>query len=181
MVGIVAWTVFLPDWFWATAAAVVGRRDPRDAAPARRPVPRWEGSVALALAGYVCFLNVTGSPSSSAAPFLPSSGGPRSCCRSISSGACSRRSRPGGAASWWRAERPWGGEMVDLLVDGEPRGAGAPLPPPSGRFGRDRWRAYFNYLRRQPADARERLGRRWTYLGRQLFSVNYFGRSCCLI
>ena len=60
-----------------------------------------------------------------------------------------------------------GGEMVDLLVDGEPRGAGAPLPPPSGRFGRDRWRAYFNYLRRQPADARERLGRRWTYLGRQ--------------
>ena len=31
-----------------------------------------------------------------------------------------------------------GGEMVDLLVDGEPRGAGAPLPPPSGRFGRDR-------------------------------------------
>ena len=57
--------------------------------------------------------------------------------------------------------------MVDLLVDGEPRGAGAPLPPPSGRFGRDRWRAYFNYLRRQPADARERLKRRWTHLGRQ--------------
>ena len=51
-----------------------------------------------------------------------------------------------------------GGRSVDLLVDGQPRGAGAAMSPPSGRFGRDRWRAYFGYLRRLPADARERLG-----------------------
>ena len=39
---------------------------------------------------------------------------------------------------------------------------------PAGRFGRDRWRAYFNYLRRQPDEARDRLGGRLAaYLGRQ--------------
>ena len=52
------------------------------------------------------------------------------------------------------------GRAVDLLVDGQPRGTVAAMPPPSGRFGRDRWRAYFNYLRRLPADTRDRLGGR---------------------
>ena len=61
-----------------------------------------------------------------------------------------------------------GGGTVDLLVDGQPPGAGTAMHPPSGRFARDRWRAYFGYLRRQPEEARERLGRRLaTWLGRQ--------------
>ena len=60
VVGIVAWTVFLPAWFWRQAAAVARRGPPPDAAPARQPVPRWEGAAALALIGYVGFLNVTG-------------------------------------------------------------------------------------------------------------------------
>ena len=34
------------------------------------------------------------------------------------------------------------------------------MHPPSGRFARDRWRACFGYLRRQPGEARERLGGR---------------------
>ena len=94
VVGIVAWTVFLPGWFWTTAAAALGRHDPPDARLARQPVPKLQGAAALA------------TTSSSGAPGQPCCGRPRWCCRSISSGTCSRRSRPGGAGSWWRAARP---------------------------------------------------------------------------
>ncbi len=160
VVGIVAWTVFLPPWFW-TRVAAVGRRGPSpEEAPARQPVPRREGAAALAILGYVVFLNVTGytglfgrpAPSVLQAPALVLQIDQQ---WNMFSPEPARRSRFLAA----RGETAGGG-TVDLLVDGQPLGAGTAMHPPSGRFARDRWRAYFGYLHRQPAEARERLGGR---------------------
>ncbi len=60
------------------------------------------------------------------------------------------------------------GLSVDLLGDGGWRGANDALDPPSGRFAAERWRAYLRYVRRLPAEARQRVGGRLAlYLGRQ--------------
>ena len=58
-IGLTAWTVFLPGWFWTS---MVGWRhaQPADRAPLRQSVPRLQGAVALALLGYVGFLNAAG-------------------------------------------------------------------------------------------------------------------------
>ena len=61
------------------------------------------------------------------------------------------------------------GLPVDLLAGGTGRAADTDtLRPPSGRFAAERWRAYLRYVRRLPAEPRERLGGRLAiYLGRQ--------------
>ena len=159
-VGIVAWTVFLPAWFWTRVAAVGRRGPPPEAAPARQPVPRREGALALALLGYVVFLNVTGytglfgrpAPAVLQAPALVLQIDQQWNMFSPEPGRWSRFLAARGETA--------GGGTVDLLADGQPPGAGDAMHPPSGRFARDRWRAYFGYLHRQPAEARERLGGR---------------------
>ncbi|MCY4658905.1 MAG: hypothetical protein OXF93_03705 [Acidobacteria bacterium] len=167
-VGIVAWTAFLPAWFWTQAAAAAGRREPGDAAPARQPVPRWEGAAALALIGYVGFLNVTGYAGLFGRPVPTVLQAPALVLQidqqwNMFSPEPSRWSRFLVARGETAA-----GRSVDLLAGGEPRDGTAGMNPPAGPFGRDRWRAYFNYLRRQPDDARDRLGGGLAaYLGRQ--------------
>ena len=160
VVGIVAWTVFLPAWFWTRVAAVARRGPPPEAAPGRQPVPRREGAPALALLGYVAVLNVTGytgffgrpAPAVLQAPALVLQIDQQWNMFSPEPARWSRFLAARGETA--------GGGTVDLLLDGQPLGAGAAMRPPSGRFARDRWRAYFGYLHRQPAEARERLGGR---------------------
>ena len=59
VIGMLAWIVFLPGWFWTFD---VGWRQalPADGSPLRHAVPRLQGAVALALVGYVGFLNAAG-------------------------------------------------------------------------------------------------------------------------
>lgn len=59
VIGMLAWIVFLPGWFWTFVA---GWRQalPADGSPFRHAVPRLQGAVALALVGYVGFLNAAG-------------------------------------------------------------------------------------------------------------------------
>lgn len=61
------------------------------------------------------------------------------------------------------------GLPVDLLAGGTGRaGDTDTMRPPSGRFAAERWRAYLRYVRRLPAEPRERIGGRLAlYLGRQ--------------
>ena len=168
LVGIVAWTVFLPGWFWTTAAAALGRHDPPDARLARQPVPKLHGVAALALVGYVGCLNVAGYYELFERPGAALLRAPALVLQidqqwNMFSPEPARWSRFLVARGETAA-----GRSVDLLVDGQPIGAEAAMVPPSGRFARDRWRAYFNYLRRLPPDARDRLGSRLAVsLGRQ--------------
>ena len=168
VIGIAAWTPFLPTWFWTRVAAATGRRGLPAADLPREPVPRLEGAAALALVAYVCFLNVVGLYGLFGKPAPPVLGAPALALQIDQQ--WSMFSPQPAASSRFLAARgeTAAGLSVDLLGDSRPRRADDPMGPPSGRFAAERWRAYLRYLRRQPAGPRERLGARLAlYLGGQ--------------
>ena len=167
VIGIAAWTPFLPTWFWTrVAGAAVGAGPPADDIP-REPVPAPAGAAALALVGYVCLLNVVGLYGLFGKP-APALLGAPAVALQIDQKWNMFSPQP---AAWSQFLALHGetaaGRTVDLLAGG-PGGAADTLRPPSGRFAADRWRTYLRYLRRQPAASQQRLGERLArYLGRQ--------------
>ena len=160
LIGIVAWTVFLPSWFWARLDVVARGRDPRDESVVRQPMSGFESRVAVAVISYVFFCNVVGlygffgrpAPAVLMAPALAlqldqkwSMFSPEPAAWSLFLAA--------------RGETAAGGS-VDLLSDTRSPRAGEPMLPPSGRYGGERWRAYLRYVRRLPEARRNRLGGR---------------------
>ncbi len=167
VIGIAAWTPFLPTWFWTrVAGAAVRAGPPADDIP-REPVPAPAGAAALALVGYVCLLNVVGLYGLFGKP-APALLGAPAVALQIDQKWTMFSPQP---AAWSQFLALHGetaaGRTVDLLAGG-PGGAADTLRPPSGRFAADRWRTYLRYLRRQPAASQQRLGERLArYLGRQ--------------
>ncbi len=169
VIGIAAWIPFLPAWFWTRAAAAAGRRGPPGGGVPRQPVPAPAGAVALALVVYVGFLNVVGLYGLFGKPAPPLLRAPALVLQ-IDQEWNMFSPQP---AAWSRFLAARGdtaaGLPVDLLAGGTGRAADTDtLRPPSGRFAAERWRAYLRYVRRLPAEPRERLGGRLAlYLGRQ--------------
>ena len=149
VISLVAWTVFVPSWFWNRLGAATGWRTAGERR--RAAVPRWQGGVALALIGYVFLWNVRG---------LDGDLGPAGAIRAAFPPGFTI---PGVAL---RLDQAWGvfapnvapytrfvaargqtagGRSVDLLRE-------EPADPerfrlPAGRYTRERWGAYWRNLR----------------------------------
>lgn len=125
--------------FWTRVAAATVRAGPPAADIPRQPVPALAGVTALALVGYVCFLNVVGLYGLFGKP-APAVLGAPAVALQVDQKWNMFSPQP---AAWSRFLALRGetaaGRTVDLLADG-PGGAADTMLPPSGRFAADRWR-----------------------------------------
>ena len=149
VISIVAWTVFVPSWFWTRFGAATGGWTAGEGR--RAAVPRWQHGVALALIGYVCLWNVRG---------LDGDLGPAGRIRAAFPpgftipGVVLRLDQSWGVFSpnvtsytrfvAVRGETA-GGRSVDLLRE-EPSDPER-MKLPAGRYARERWGAYWRNLR----------------------------------
>ena len=153
VISIVAWTVFVPPWFWNRLGAVTGRGTTGECG--REGVPRWQDRVALALIAYVLLWNVRGldgdigSAGSIRAWFPPGFTIPGVALRLDQAwGVFAPDVSPYTRFVAVRGETA-GGRSVDLLR-GEPY-APERMRLPTGRYTRERWGAYWRNLRSSSA------------------------------